>query len=699
MPLIVLAAAFWIGYLASAPKSTVSTQNPSAEVRAPSSALEATHEALFETLFPIERIQDQPELVEQMKQVRQEIWQKIFVRSEVVWGFRTLDLLSLFDGGFANKSVAEREVLLAKLEASPINTVRKGIRFLRLYYLYSIYASPLGERISGTSRLPVTRADIDQFLAEQPLHLPKSPIAYNKNEGTIEHTQGEIDVLVIGSGPAGSVIAHELAKKGKRVVLLEQGSFAVPGAVDTRRILSMHESAGIRTSTDGGVIFRNGNAVGGGTAVNVDLAFSPLLPYVQSNIEKWRAKGAIDKNQWTRSEFEKAYAWVENKVGTRSLSESEINSNNMILWEGAKHSGRTPSLYDLNTYAPGTSPSPVINKKSSVSAFIIPALEDTQNPLAIIPGAKVTRILWQPENLKIKNKVAAGVEFEKVPLWKDKGSVTDPHGLRIPDDTRVRIKARHVIVSAGALGSPIILKRSGLNNPLIGSAPVAHPSIPLMGVFDHPIKIWEGTPSSVYVADQALQNGTILESMTADVSYAAMMLPGNRNQIFDLAKNVAYMGGFGVLLVDTPNSKNRVFINAKDQTEVHYSLSDKDAQRFTKAIADSVRIMFKAGAKKVYLPTNELSVKEFTSVDQADQIEKDLKFIPNRTTLTSAHLQATCKMGRSANDSVVSFQHRVWGTNNVYIVDGSVFPTSVGANPMQAIYTMAKIFADNWPEQ
>ena len=57
-------------------------------------------------------------------------------------------------------------------------------------------------------------------------------------------------------------------------------------------------------------------------------------------------------------------------------------------------------------------------------------------------------------------------------------------------------------------------------------------------------------------------------------------------------------------------------------------------------------------------------------------------------------MQSTNKMGSSEASSVVSRDFRVWGTKNLYIVDGSVFPTSIGANPMQSIYTFAKIFAD-----
>jgi choline dehydrogenase-like flavoprotein len=117
--------------------------------------------------------------------------------------------------------------------------------------------------------------------------------------------------------------------------------------------------------------------------------------------------------------------------------------------------------------------------------------------------------------------------------------------------------------------------------------------------------------------------------------------------------------------------------------------------------------MFKAGAKEVYLPTTEnilgeadasvqLRPQVLTSPNQADAVAKNLQFIPNRTIITSAHMQATDKMGSTADTSVVAQDFHVWGTRNLHVVDGSIFPTSVGANPMQSIYTIAKIFADRW---
>ena len=117
--------------------------------------------------------------------------------------------------------------------------------------------------------------------------------------------------------------------------------------------------------------------------------------------------------------------------------------------------------------------------------------------------------------------------------------------------------------------------------------------------------------------------------------------------------------------------------------------------------------MLRAGAKQVYLPTNEdllegnktgqLSPMVITDPRQADAIEKNLQFVPNRSIITSAHLQATNKLGANARDSVVSKDFKVWGTEGLYVVDGSIFPTSIGANPMQSIYTFAKLFADKQP--
>jgi len=228
--------------------------------------------------------------------------------------------------------------------------------------------------------------------------------------------------------------------------------------------------------------------------------------------------------------------------------------------------------------------------------------------------------------------------------------------------------------------------------------------MPVLGRFEHTIDALKGTQASVYVDDHLVDRGYALESMSAPPAYAAVMSPGTATHTFQVVRSFRQLGGFGVMLIDTPSPDNRLVLDEQGEPRIDYALSDPDKARFRQGVADAIRVMFLAGAKEVDLPTTEnlLNVPRTENIDgavltdirQADQAAKNLEFLPNRTILTSAHMQATDKMGADPASSVVGPDFHVWGTQNLYVVDGSVFPTSIGANPMQSIYTFAKIFAD-----
>src|SRR5439155_23495417 len=73
----------------------------------------------------------------------------------------------------------------------------------------------------------------------------------------------------------------------------------------------------------------------------------------------------------------------------------------------------------------------------------------------------------------------------------------------------------------------------------------------------------------------------------------------------DMVTSYRNLGGFGVMLIDTPSPQNRVVLDRNGEPEIEYTLSDPDKARFRRGIAQAVRIMFRAGAKQVFLPTNE----------------------------------------------------------------------------------------------
>jgi choline dehydrogenase-like flavoprotein len=224
--------------------------------------------------------------------------------------------------------------------------------------------------------------------------------------------------------------------------------------------------------------------------------------------------------------------------------------------------------------------------------------------------------------------------------------------------------------------------------------------MPIMGLFDGIVDALKGTEASVYVGDRLLSDGYALESMSDQPLYAALMSPGPPMHAFEMVRSYRHLAGFGVMLIDTPSPDNRLTLDQNGEPVIHYVLSESDKGRFRHGIAEAIRIMFLAGAKQVYLPTTEdvlgngTSSTVLTSPEQAASVEKNLRFTPNQTILSSAHMQATNKMGTHEQDSVVSVNFEVFGRRSLYVVDGSVFPSSIGANPMQSIYTFAKIFAD-----
>lgn len=679
-------------------------------------SLHAVHDGLFASFLPIGELPDDPHTTALLRTARDAIWQQAGHAPQMQELLAPFVDLRRFDAAcgiaqaigssmhgaasvsFATLTPDTRKKVLLLLQNCDQSAARHLAATVRNFYIVKGY---------GAVQSELTGVKLDLFAPPDYIqshgpNVPATRLTYDQSKHELIERDGHpIDVLIVGSGPAGSVLAHELRRNGRRVLLLERGSFVVPGSMETRLIDNLIDT---RSSSDGSIRIRNGMAVGGGSQVNVDLCFAPTSEPIRLKIEGWRKAGQIAPDEFTQPEIAVAYEWVKHMIGTRTLSETEINTNNRVLWEGAKRAGLHPKLYSLNTYAPGQSPSPVTDKRSAESQLLIPALEDKTNPLGMLPDADVQRVLFAGNE---DTRRAVGVEVRTRSPIPEAGAIADPNGLKIGAGETFTVHAKTVILSAGALGSPTILLRSGLTNDLIGRGIVLHPSMPIMGRFSHHVDVLNGTEASVYVADRLANRGYALESMADQPLYAAIMSPGPALHSYEMIKAFRDLAGFGVMLIDTPQSANRIRLDGSGGPEIDYTLSEADKRRFAEGVAEAVRIMFKAGAQEVYLPTTENILRQesqtsevqpqiLTSPDQATLVEKNLQFISNRTMVTSAHLQASNKMGAAPETSVVGYDFHVWGTQNLYVVDGSIFPTSVGANPMQSIYTIAKIFADHW---
>ncbi|WP_315823341.1 hypothetical protein [Paraflavitalea speifideaquila] len=260
--------------------------------------------------------------------------------------------------------------------------------------------------------------------------------------------------------------------------------------------------------------------------------------------------------------------------------------------------------------------------------------------------------------------------------WTEYGNtIVDPCGLKIPAGNTAAIYAENVILSAGTIGSARILLNSwrtqpALQNPRIGKGLILHPSMPLIGLFEETINLLEGLDSATFLEAFGVTPGFIFETMGALPAYGALLIPGSGLDVYKQITQFNRSVGFGVMLVDTPSDSNSIQLDNTGAVILNYNLSDGDKQRLRIGVGIAIRMMFMAGAKQVIIPTNEnvLKLSNFNpmvgtylnDIKQADLVEQNIQFIPNRTILTSAHLQATNKMGTSADTSVTSINQKIW---------------------------------------
>jgi hypothetical protein len=307
-----------------------------------------THDALFASFLPVAELKSDPKFSQLLNAADEAIW----AQAGQVPQFR--QLLAPFTnlGGFgsacgidavvreahtasyADLTPARRERVIRTLQRCPDNEPRRLAATVRNFYVVKAYGA-IQESLTGVKLNLYAPGD---WVERNRPRLPPTRLRYDGALGEITSEGAPIDFLIVGSGPAGSVLAHELRRGGKRVVLVEKGSFIVPGSMETRLIDDLIDT---RSTEDGAIRVRNGLTVGGGSQVNVDLCFAPTLPSVQAKIDSWRREGRIGRRDFTNTQLALAYDWVKAAIGTRSLSESEINPNNRALWDGAQLAAST----------------------------------------------------------------------------------------------------------------------------------------------------------------------------------------------------------------------------------------------------------------------------------------------------------------------------------------------------------------------
>jgi choline dehydrogenase-like flavoprotein len=577
---------------------------------------------------------------------------------------------------FRDLSPADRERYLLNWAHSRVPLRRSGFQAFRKLLTFLAYAdpgqpgspNPLHSAIGYRPERPPVTAELTTV---RPIAL-----APGDDPATLE-----ADVVVVGSGAGGGVIAAELTRAGRSVVVLEAGPFVDETTMPTDELDAydrIYLDHGLLTTWDGSVTMLAGTAVGGGTVVN----WMTSIPVPVDVRAEWAAEHGIDGIDG--AEFDADVSTIETEVG---VAESTVipPKDQVILrggaalgWEAAPTRRNATDCGDCGSCPFGC---PRGAKQSGIRVHLAAA---HAGGARIVERARVKRVL-------IEAGRAVGVEATL-------------------EGRRLVVRAPQVVVAAGALRTPAVLLASGLEHPAIGRHLRLHPVPVVAGLFDDPIDMWLGTMQAArslqFGSGADGRNGYVIESAPGHPGLIALALPWEGTDAHaDLLRRIRHVAP--LIAVTRDGGEGRVRPTKAGGVRIDYKLDATGVATLRHAIV-SMAGMLRAGNARSMLVAGTPSRwhgrdgfppgQEERSYAAFEDALRSYDFGPNRGSVFSAHQMGSARMGAKASDHACDPQGRVRAgsragsgvVGGLYVGDGSLFPTGIGVNPMITIMTLAR---------
>jgi choline dehydrogenase-like flavoprotein len=260
-----------------------------------------------------------------------------------------------------------------------------------------------------------------------------------------------------------------------------------------------------------------------------------------------------------------------------------------------------------------------------------------------------------------------------------------------------------VIVSASATSTPLILGRSGLGGTSgeLGRNLTFHKTSAVIGVYDTPQLSWKGIPQSAmcdeFMNDDGRRGGFWVESAPFGPVLASMSLASFGKTHAEGMELLPYISVFLVLVNDT-DSGGSVSPTDSGRPSLRYSTGPNDAAYMLRAIATAARMHFAAGARQVMTLHSQPVI--MTDPGNIDRSLRRSAWGENDVAMFSAHPLGTCRMGTDPRSSVVDRHGMIHDRKGIFVIDGSMLPTSLSVNPQVTILAVAESHAewisDNW---
>jgi len=465
------------------------------------------------------------------------------------------------------------------------------------------------------------------------------------------------DVVVVGSGAGGAFAARALARAGLDTVIVEEGE-----RWTVERIRGSHpldRFAGIYR--DGGTTMALGNppialplgrAVGGTTVINSGTCFRPPAAVATS----WH-----EEHGFALADLEllgPRIADVEATIGVAPAPMEVLGRNGELALEGAAALDWRSA--PLRRNAPGCRGACQCaigcpnNAKGGVHLNALP--QACEAGARIVAGLRVQQVLSEAGR-------AVGVLAHRA------------------DGSEVRISAPMVIVAAGAIPTPPLLRRSGIGgHPRLGRNLSIHPATGITAGFEQRVVPWSGVMQSVGIEELHESDGVLIEATGSPPGMGAISAPGYGTHLLGRLDRAADRAMLGAMIADEPSG--RVF--GSRAPIVSYRLAKADERRLSLAIEAMARVMLAAGANDVELGGGAPPVRSEAELATAMQ-QLDVR----RLRLAGFHPSGTAAAGSDPARHPVDPEGRLRGVKGVWVADGSILPSCPGVNPQLSIMAMA----------